>query len=350
MMSVRTRVTLLTGAALAALGASPAFAQASGTASGTTITNQATVSYTIGGAAATPVTSNTATFLVDKKVNLTVTAVGTPTYVSVGSNNQVATFTVTNNTNSVQDFKLEGANTGVALGGLLGTGDFLPTVVGAYADTNGSGVFDAGDLPYIDELAADATIKVFVVANIPTGTIHTGNVQLLVTAEAGGATGTQGAVLTATSPLVADTPGAVDIVFADGGSLLTPTTDLARDGKVIAFNQFQIDNAAITVAKTSVVVSDPVNGIVFPKAIPGATMRYCITVSNAGPGTATAVTVNDAIPANTTYVPNSIVSGLTACTLGTGTAGTFDAQGVHAVIGTVLPNVPIPASFLVTIN
>jgi uncharacterized repeat protein (TIGR01451 family) len=49
-------------------------------------------------------------------------------------------------------------------------------------------------------------------------------------------------------------------------------------------------------------VSDPVNGVVNPKAIPGATMQYTILVTNAGPGAAdnNTIVITDPVPANTT--------------------------------------------------
>jgi uncharacterized repeat protein (TIGR01451 family) len=55
----------------------------------------------------------------------------------------------------------------------------------------------------------------------------------------------------------------------------------------------------IVMVKSAQIVSDPYNGGVNPKAIPGATMLYDITVTNQGDGTADNVAVGDAIPANT---------------------------------------------------
>lgn len=66
--------------------------------------------------------------------------------------------------------------------------------------------------------------------------------------------------------------------------------------------------ATLNVTKVSSVVSDGVNAT-NPKAIPGAIMRYCVLVSNPGSGTATSVSVVDAIPANVTFVPGSMTSG-----------------------------------------
>ena len=59
-------------------------------------------------------------------------------------------------------------------------------------------------------------------------------------------------------------------------------------------------------------VSDPVNGTTNPKAIPGATMRYCLLVTNGGSATATAIYVADPLPATTSFVPGSLRSG-TSC-------------------------------------
>lgn len=76
--------------------------------------------------------------------------------------------------------------------------------------------------------------------------------------------------------------------------------------------------ATVNVAKTSFVVSDAIS-LANPKAIPAATVRYCITVTNAGPGTAATISATDSIPANMSYVTGSMLSG-SAC----GTAATTE--------------------------
>ncbi|HXS88009.1 MAG TPA: hypothetical protein VN705_01595, partial [Steroidobacteraceae bacterium] len=50
-------------------------AYANGTASGTTISNQATVDYSVGGVAQTQITSAAASFVVDTKIDFTVSEV-----------------------------------------------------------------------------------------------------------------------------------------------------------------------------------------------------------------------------------------------------------------------------------
>lgn len=367
MSRVHYRLKLFAGAAVAVAAtaiATPALAQ--NTASGTTINNQASVSYSVGGSPQTS-NSNTASFVVDKKVNLVVAEVGgAATHVAIGSNDQVTTFTVTNLTNATQDFRLNPQQQTVSIP-LLGTDDFNVTNLRAFVDSNGNGTYDAGvdTATYIDELAPDATVTVFIVANIPnTAGIHTAFVGLEAITAAGGNGGSLGADLVATSLLTADTAGSVDIVFADDANLL----DQPRDGAHWAFDAYTIDTAAVTLTKTSRVVSDPYNLLVNPKAIPGAVVEYCMTISNAGPGIATGVTLTDNLPANTTYVANSLtVGGLGVggqCVLNgtieddnaTGAdetdlyGGSFDGTTVHATVGSVLPLVPLTVSFRVTID
>jgi uncharacterized repeat protein (TIGR01451 family) len=60
--------------------------------------------------------------------------------------------------------------------------------------------------------------------------------------------------------------------------------------------------AALTITKTSKVVSDPVNGTTNPKAIPGATLEYCVIVANAAGGAgASSVAISDSLPSVITY-------------------------------------------------
>lgn len=60
-------------------------------------------------------------------------------------------------------------------------------------------------------------------------------------------------------------------------------------------------SVALSVQKTSVVLTDPQNGSTNPKRIPGSTVRYSITVTNTGTAAvdANALVVTDAVPANT---------------------------------------------------
>ncbi len=75
---------------------------------------------------------------------------------------------------------------------------------------------------------------------------------------------------------------------------------------------FNVQGAALSIVKTNSLISDPVNGATNPKMIPGATVRYCLLVTNGGPATAGAIVVTDTIPANLAFVAGSMRSG-TAC-------------------------------------
>lgn len=70
-----------------------------------------------------------------------------------------------------------------------------------------------------------------------------------------------------------------------------------------------MQRVALAVVKTSTLLSDPVNGTINPKMIPGATVSYCILVSNPGPATATTVIATDSLPAQLGYVAGSMRSG-----------------------------------------
>src|SRR3989339_537953 len=113
------RIALLASAALLGLVSHNVWAVV--TPSGTVISNIATMNYSVGGVAQTPIGSSptgntsgagTATaFVVDNKVNLTVAeSNSTVTSVSPGATNQVTTFTVTNTGNTAQGYTLVGAN------------------------------------------------------------------------------------------------------------------------------------------------------------------------------------------------------------------------------------------------
>jgi len=315
----RKFLSLLTGTALALVSVGQAWA--AGTVAGSSIDNTATVGYSVGGVNQPAVNSNTASFLVDRRVNLSVAEVGGAATASApGSTSQVTTFTVTNTTNATQDFRLiasqdaNGATTAFA-----DTDSFDASNVSVFVDSNGNGVYDpATDTQtFIDELAPDATRTVFVVVDIPVGQPHdaTAGVTLTAVAAASGSAGSLGADLTQTAG--ADTPGAVDTVFGDAAG----DTDAARDGRFSDDDEYDVLSATITLIKTSRVISDPFNGAANPKAIPGAVMEYCIQIQNTGGAAANGVAINDPLPANTTFVPGSIVAG------GTVTAGVCNADG-----------------------
>lgn len=103
----------------------------------------------------------------------------------------------------------------------------------------------------------------------------------------------------------------VDTITIIYGNHTTAPAD--PDGQAIAINDFTFCNpqTSLSVTKLSNVVSDGVSAN-NPKALPGAIMRYCILVSNSGSGTSSNIVATDSIPAGTTFIPGSMLTG-TSC-------------------------------------
>ncbi len=307
---------LLALAALGALLASPHAGEA-GTAASTSITNRATVSYTVGGLAQTPIESSptgnstpgvgagtVTSFLVDNKVDLTVSEVsGAATVVNPGQANVVALMRVTNTGNAAQAYALAATNnTGGALFGNTDNTDFVPLRV--FVDANNNGTYESATDTAVNiaTLAADANVRVFIVADVPATATNAQFANVRLTASTA-VNNTPGTLVVQSSG--ADAAGTVDVVFAD----VAGTGDVARDGKHSADDQFAVQSAALSVAKTSLVATDPFNGASNPKAIPGSTVEYSLVLTNTGAISAAGVAIADPLPANTTFVSNAYSAG-----------------------------------------
>lgn len=338
--------------AAAAFSASPAFA--AGTSSGTTITNTVTLDYQVGGVGQTQLSASDS-FTVDRKVVVSVSEVGSATtQVGPGQAVAVTTFSVANASNATVDVALAATQLSGGTAAHGGTDNFDVTGVQIYADTNSNGSYDAGTdqaITYLDQLAADGTKTVFVVAAIPLGRVtgDVAGVKLTGTASEATAAGSLGATIAATSG--ANTSG-VDTVLADSN---TANGNTAYDGIDFAYDDYTVLAAALTVTKTSRVVSDPVNGTTNPKAIPGATVEYCIAVANAaGSATATSIAVSDTLPAATTFVASSIkvdgtVTGAT-CNADGSAGGSYASGTVTGSLSNVAAGVTRTLVFRVTVN
>jgi uncharacterized repeat protein (TIGR01451 family) len=317
--------------ALAALGALPQ-AFAAGTAASTTINNRATVNFTVGGVAQTPIESsptgnstpgvnagaNTA-FLVDNKVDLTVTeSGGAATTVSPGQLAVVTTFVVTNTGNSAQAYQLTPTNN--ASGGTLFSNVDNSDVsnLRVFVDANNNGTYEPATdtATTIATLAADANVRVFIVADVPATATNSQFANVRLTAAAA-VNNTPATLLTQSAG--ADNPATVEIVFADGAG----AGDAARDGRHSGDDQYAVQSAALSILKSSAVTSDPVNGATNPKAIPGATVEYTVTLTNSGAVAAAGVVISDPIPANTTFLANQYSSGTRDVRITVGATNTF---------------------------
>lgn len=349
-------------ASAVALASAPAFAE--GTASNTTVSNTATLSYQTGGVTQGTVNSNAADFLVDRKVNLNVVTTLANASVVGGATGAVTTFTVTNTSNAALDFSLTAVNQTGGAGPVSGTDNFDPTNYRYAVDTNGDGVYTAGTDQIVTKLsnvAADASRTVFVIADIPAGRVNGDVGAIFLVAQAQELGTTTNVVQTTT----ADNPAAVDTVFADAAGF-TGSGDAARDGKASSRSQYTVVSAALTLTKIATVISDPYNATTNPKAIPGAVIEYCLIAANTGSADATNVTITDVISGKPiTYVAGQGYQG--GLTTGTGTATTCDQTTTNggsttnvtytagtgtftATIATVPAGASRTARFRVTVN
>lgn len=320
------RMALASAAFAAGLILAPPAAYAQLTPAGTDITNTSTLNYSVSGVAQPAVNSNTTTFKVDNLVRVVV-AEGNAAHTAVapGATVQVLTFTVTNTGNQSQDYALTAANLAVGatvtLGGTPYSDDFEATGCVTRIESGATLGYQAAEDTNvaIGSLAASASRTVYVVCNIPTVAIDpaviNGNDAIVslaaVTSNPGSCNAATGAgCVTTTQTAGADTPGAVDVVFGD----VAGTDDAARDGTHSARDVYRVVAAVLGITKTVTPICDPFNFNVTPKNIPGAYVRYEITISNApGAGSATLTTVQDTLNANLNFDPDLRTGGAAAC-------------------------------------
>jgi len=305
-----TRNLLITGSiGLACFAAQSA--HAAGTAAGTLITNTASATFTSGTTSAT-IQSNTVTVKVDELVNVAVTSLSS-TPVAAGNAPAVLVYQVTNTGNGSEPFNLtaDPAVSGNA---------FNSTIQTVAIDTNGDGVYEPGTDAIITNgaaspiIAPDASIKVFVLANVPSTATDAQTSQVKLTAASTLGTGTPGTVLAGKGA------GGVDAVIGASGA-----TANALDTLVASL-------ANVTLTKSAVVV-DPFGGTA---PVPGAIVTYSLLVHAAGTGTANGVAVNDAFPAGTTYQAGTLTLNGAALTDAADTdAGTATATGISVTLGNV---------------
>ncbi|MBA4381282.1 MAG: hypothetical protein C0406_01840 [Sideroxydans sp.] len=331
---------LLASAAL--LGLVSQSALAAGTASGTSISNTATLAYSVGAVTQTPITSAAAAFVVDNKVNLIVAELGgaattvipDPTLGTVST----STFTVTNTGNTTQDFSLAVADlangTANPFGGAL-TDNYNSTpactVTNIVVAAGSMGAYTAGD-SHINALTADSSATVTVSCTTPAAQANNSLavISLTATAFADDAANTLGGVLANDTGV--DVPGTVQIVFAD----VAGSDDAALSGSHSARDAFVVQTAVLSVSKVATVICDPANGgkdIANPKNIPGAYVQYAITISNTGTAAATLSTVTDALQAQLTF-DTALISGAGAATNCAAGLQSLSATGFGALRGT----------------
>ena len=288
-------------AAAALLWSAADTASAIGADAGITVSNTASVVYTVNAVVQPAVASNAADFVVDRLVDLTVTAIPV-TYVGVTpATNGAFLFSVANTSNATLGFNMSAANNATDPFG--GTDNFDPTTLTTVVDAGVLGTYEPGvDVATTaDTVAEDGTFGVWIVAAIPggQGNLDIAAVTLTATARE---PGVAGAALTEQAnpedPLVMET------VFGDGAG----DTDAAQDAAFSDSGAYQVASADVTITKTETLISDPINGVA-PNArhIPGAVVEYVVTVSNdvTSAFPATTLTISDVLPGDVLFSPDT---------------------------------------------
>jgi uncharacterized repeat protein (TIGR01451 family) len=303
-------------------------AKATGTTAGTTITNTAEATYNVGGTTAT-IPSNPVALRVDELLDVTVASADpgdVPT--TPAATNQVLTFNVTNTGNGSEAFRLAAINT-------VGGDDFDPTTTSIVLDTNNNLVYDAGtDIIYTPGsndpvLAPDTLIRVFVLSAIPASTND----------------GNRGQTdLTATAVTGSGTPGTSFANQGQGGgdAVVGATSATGRDDGF-----YIVQSATVSFVKSATVL-DPFNG---GRTIPGSVITYTLVATISGSGTLNNLTAGDPVPANTTYVANTITLQGAPLTDGSDAdAGEFAANKVTVRFGNVAGGQTRTITFKVRVN
>lgn len=291
----KTRLTalLLTGA-LAAM--TPLSALAVGTPACTPIANTATVNYKVGNVDQTPASNDPALneFIVGNKINFVLISNdgGVNVDVTPGQTGAALSFKVTNTGNANQTFKMTFAeDSGNA---------------GDNADMLTPGVDSLNTVSIVTAvLAPGENQDVTIVADTPATPSNNDLSAYAMTATAYKVDGTT--VEAENSSSITSSAGTctTDIVFNDPDS----DADGDADGYETAVGAFIVtaDSDFLTVAKSSTVYSDPINGagVGVAKLIPGAVVTYTITLTNTSLTTAAStVSIADTLDGNLAFGNN----------------------------------------------
>jgi len=286
----------------------PAFS--AGTPVGTVIDNMAQVNFEVAG---TPISqnSNVSSITVQERIDVVVVLQSAQVQVAANDTDRALLFTVTNTGNGSETFLL-------SINSVIGGDSFdpVPSTTPIYFDTDASGDFNVGDVAYVPGsndpvLVADASVDVLILNDIP-GTVANSEIGR--------------SELTADSLTGTGAPGDVFLTLGDGGTdaVLGTTGGTGTDT-----GEYIVGDVQLNILK-SVSVLDQFGGT---EPIPGATMTYTVTVEVTNTGTATNSVFNDPIPADTTYLPGSIILNAAALTdVIDADAGELDTSGAPTVV------------------
>ena len=341
-MGIHRKAALLAGTGLALVLGGQAVANDQ-TEAGTKVGNTFTLDYSVNGTPQTQITNATGTFdsdgvdtgattfVVDRRIDVDVTATSgassNNTTVAAGGSDGALTFTVTNEGNDNQRFRLQPSDLSGNLSGNFtvtyyiddGDGTFEP---GTATGQDGSAItYDDGAPNGFPELAPGEKLFVVVSGGTVPGSATNGttyDVGLAATAYTPTAYINGGTVA---SPAVAEAAdsdgndvGAAENVFADAaGDGVAASGDAAEDGRHSAKGTYTVAAAQLSGTKDVYVLNQdgsacpaatptrPTSNVGGSYAVPGACVAYVITVANGGGATASDIDVADDLPVGITF-------------------------------------------------
>jgi len=272
MKMTKTLTALIAGAGLGLSG----YAFSIGTDSGSTISNTATLSYTVN-STAVPSTSTQADFDVDTKVDLAlVDNSGTPT-ADAGAN-QVLTYSLTNTSNKTLYFKLTSTATSPV---------FTSTTSGITVSANN-----------VVQLLEDQTVNLSITVKVPDNAADNSTANFEVSAKVSDSAGD--AITIPSGDKNSNLTGTEFIVLAeqttdDGLSLANGDV---RDGGFavssdITVNAPKLEATKTVTVKTSTIADTNSDTFTTTYAIPGATVTYTVVINSTGSKDAIGVTFTD---------------------------------------------------------
>ena len=245
-----------------------------GTTAGTSVSNQAQLDFRVGGIAQSA-TSNTDTFLVDRKIDVLIAVNNSPLNVHTGDSQTKLNFTVVNQGNDAESWVLSVVQSSAD--------NFDVSTCTLYANAAAS----IGVLPQTVSLALDQNVTYDVGCDIPATATVGQNAEIFFVATIDGRSNDANS---------SDVQATVQNVYAEAAS---DNGDVAYNGQFSKSGRYSvIAGADVTLQKSATYSSTGIHT--------GTVIHYTITSTVAGAGVAEGVVVSDVIPTGSTYMPGSL--------------------------------------------
>ena len=273
-------------------------AMAVGTDAGTSIDNTVDVNYEVATVAQTTL-SVTVSFVVDRRVDFTLTQIGFALVdVTPGENDAFFDLLLTNTSNSALDFSLVLDDTIVLVRGFVPDASMSNIEYAVSADIQSATDPDPvqGGPQFVDELPEDEAIRIRVWGDAALSLLD-GQIDGIEIAATAAEPATVGLGADLTEEL--DTAGGIENVFADDAPGVSDGVESESDGFIVV-------TAALTVTKSYAVIAGSLGSDL---AIPGATVEYTILVVNSSDTAADDVVITDTIDGNVDLILNAYGGG-----------------------------------------